>query len=472
MLARGVGVGALLCGLAACGGGSKSGAGSGGATATTGGQAGAAGTAGGKAGVGGAGGTGEAGAGRAGTGGGAGQGGVQAGAGKGGGSGVAGSAGGAGGAASGGMGGESGGGEAGSAGAAGGVAGGGGAGPSKDPVVYVGGFDYSAASSYPFTIFDFSRATGKLTARTTLNLGPNPSYIALVSPHVLAVTNETDDAQGGITHALIQSAGSLYFVDHQTGSDGGFTHVAATPDGQWLIGASYNGGSASVFGIGGDALGPEHDVLDFGSGAQTHCAAFDRSGTHAYIVNKGNDEIAQLLFGSDHRLAPNTPASVKAPAGSGPRHIALHPNGKLAFVITENASTMLPFTIADGGALTLGQGVSTLPAGYAGSNTGAHVEVSPDGRYVFGSNRGHDSIVTFSANPTTGVLTLVGHTPSGGKAPRDFDVDAYGELLIAANQDSSTLAAFRIETDGTLTPLGDPVAGPKGCAAVQIYYPP
>jgi 6-phosphogluconolactonase len=378
-------------------------------------------------------------------------------------------------AGTGGVGGRGGQASGGMAGSGAGTAGSGGMAPLGNPVVYVGGFDYSSTTSYPFTIFDFERATGKLTARPqTINLGPNPSYIALApSAKYLYVTNESDDAAGGITAAAIGADGTLALLEHQTGSDGGFTYLRVAPNGKFVLGASYNGGSASVFPLGNDGNpAAQSDNRDFGSGAQTHCIAFDQSGEHVLIVNKGNDEIAQLSFSADGKLTPNTPASVKTASGAGPRHIALHPNGTLAFVIDELDSKMVPYALAANGTLTAGTAVSTLPAGFSGKNTGAHVELSPDGHFVFGSNRGHDSIVSFAADQSTGALTLVGHQPSGGKSPRDFDVDPYGEFLIAANQDTETVAAFHLEADGSLTPLGEPVSGPPGCAAVQIFYPP
>ena len=178
------------------------------------------------------------------------------------------------------------------------------------------------------------------------------------------------------------------------------------------------------------------------------------------------------MIDGDGRLTPNTPATVGTANGAGPRHIAMHPSGTLAFVINELDSTMVPYQVSATGTLTPGTSVSTLPAGFNGQNSGAHVEVTPDGKYVYGSNRGHDSIVAFSADQTTGALTLIEHEPSRGRTPRDFDMDPDGRFIVVANQQSSSVAAFRIETDGKLTPLGDTKGGPAGAQAVQIVYVP
>jgi 6-phosphogluconolactonase len=359
---------------------------------------------------------------------------------------------------------------AGSGGTPGGGMGSGGAAgaATKDPIVYIGG-------SSEVRAYDFNRATGAFAARGgAMTLGPNPSYLALApNQKFLLVTNESDSSMGGITSATIGADGALTMVNHQSGSDGGFTFVGIAPGGTFAIGASYNGGSVSVFPLGADGmLGAESDTRDFGAMAQSHSVAFDASGDHVLVPNKGNDEVAQLLLSDTGVLTPNTPASVASANGAGPRHIALHPNGKLAFVINELDDTMTPYQLSTSGVLTAGTPVSTLPAGFSGQNTGAHVEITPSGQYVYGSNRGHDSIVAFAADQTSGALTLVEHEPCGGDTPRDFDMDPFGAFLIVANQGNSMIAALRIESDGKLTALGSPTNGPQGAQAVQIVYLP
>jgi 6-phosphogluconolactonase len=344
----------------------------------------------------------------------------------------------------------------------------GGGGATKDPIVYVGGSNEVRA-------YDFNRATGAFTPRAAaFPLGPNPSYLAVTPDRkFLVVTNENDGELGGVTSASIGTDGALTLLNHQPGSDGGFTHVGVAPAGNFVIAASYNGGSVSVFPLGADGmLGAEADNHDFGDGAQTHCVAFDASGDHVLVPNKGNDEVAQLLLGDDGTLTPNTPPNVATANGAGPRHVVIHPNGKLAFVINELDDSMTPYQLSTSGVLTAGTPVSTLPSGFSGQNSGAHVELTPDGRFVYGSNRGHDSLAVFAADQTSGALTLVEHEPSGGSTPRDFDVEPFGDFLVVANQNSSNVAAFRIEADGKLSPLGSPVSGPPGAQAVQIVYLP
>jgi 6-phosphogluconolactonase len=145
--------------------------------------------------------------------------------------------------------------------------------------------------------------------------------------------------------------------------------------------------------------------------------------------------------------------------GAGPRHFAFHPDGRHAYSINELNSTVTALSWdPTAGRLTPGSSVSTLPAGFTGSNTTAEVEVDARGRFLYGSNRGHDSIAVFAIHPETRALTLVAHTATRGKEPRHFALDPTGSWLVAANQESNTLAVFRVDpARGTLSPVGDVV---------------
>jgi 6-phosphogluconolactonase len=344
--------------------------------------------------------------------------------------------------------------------------------PSQTPIAIVGGFAYGQ-STYPLRAFDLDRATGTLNQRgADFDVGPNPSYLTLdPSGRFLYVANETDDAAGGLSAVSIGQDGSLTLLNHQTGSDGGFTHVAVDPTGRYALGSSYNGGSVSVFPIETDgSLGAEIQSRDFGEGAQSHSVGFDDSGGFVWVPNKGNDTVALLLLGEDGMLSDNSPPLVASADGAGPRHIVRHPSEPFAFVINELDSSITTYGVGSDGTLSALETVSTLPGDFQGQNSGAHVEISPDGRFLYGSNRGHDSIAVFAV--TEGTLTLVEHEPTGGATPRDFEMDPEGEVLVVANQDSESLTVFAIGADGALSPLGEPVSGPPSPAAVQIVLLP
>jgi 6-phosphogluconolactonase len=151
------------------------------------------------------------------------------------------------------------------------------------------------------------------------------------------------------------------------------------------------------------------------------------------------------------------PKFVKVAPGSGPRHLAFHPNGRLVYLIDEMGSTIITFSYdAQSGALHELQTVSTLPVDYKGQNDTAEIQVHPSGKFVYGSNRGHDSIAVFAVDPKAGTLKLVEIVSTQGKTPRGFGIDPTGQYLIAANQQSNNLVVFRIDqTTGRLKPTGD-----------------
>ncbi len=358
--------------------------------------------------------------------------------------------------------------------------GGSGGGPSKSvgtPLVYVGGF-----GDFPLRVYELNKLTGALTQLGDDEPGgASPSYLALdPSGTHLYNANEDNGNAAGVTAHHITADGTLEPLNHQQGTDAtpqscngscGFTYVAVEPNGNFVIAANYYGGSVSVFPLNPDgSLGAEKQLLDFGSNSKAHAVAFDPAGKFAFVPTLGSDRVQQLLLGADGMLSPNTPADVASAAGAGPRHISVHPNGKLAFVMNETVSSVTPYKISADGQLSPGASVSSLPAGVGGETYGQHIKVSPDGRFVYGSNVGHDSIVVFAVDQTSGTLTQLQDQPSGGAWPRDFDIDPNGELLVAANRDSDSLAVFAIGQDGKLTPLGQPTKVPAQPSSVVIRY--
>jgi 6-phosphogluconolactonase len=157
------------------------------------------------------------------------------------------------------------------------------------------------------------------------------------------------------------------------------------------------------------------------------------------------------------------PPSVATAPGAGPRHFAFHPSGRFAYVINELDSTVTAFRYdAAAGALSGIQAITTLPAGFTGENYPAEVVVHPSGRFLYGSNRGHDSIAIFSVDGETGQLTPVGHQASGGKGPRNFNLDASGAWMIVGNQSTNNVLIMRVDAErGTLAPTGQELQAPS-----------
>jgi 6-phosphogluconolactonase len=181
----------------------------------------------------------------------------------------------------------------------------------------------------------------------------------------------------------------------------------------------------------------------------------DAENRFAFVADLGLDKVLIYKFDSTAgKITPNTPAAVEVKPGAGPRHFAFHPNGKLAFVINELSQTVTAFRYdSEKGVLTETDTQSTVPEPVPGNST-AEVVVHPSGKWVYGSNRGHDSIAIFGVNADTGKLTPLGHQKTGGKTPRNFALDPTGTFLLAENQGSGTIVVFRVDC-GALTPLLD-----------------
>jgi 6-phosphogluconolactonase len=210
--------------------------------------------------------------------------------------------------------------------------------------------------------------------------------------------------------------------------------------------------------LGTDSMGALTTGVDSESpGSQTHEVVFSPDGKFVFVPCKGSDKIAQFKYtASSGMLDANTPPSVASAGGAGPRHMAFSPDGKHAYVIDETGNTMETMTYdAAQGVLTRVGAVTTLPTGFSGMSTAAEVVISPNGKFVYGSNRvvgDNGDIVVYSVSSDDGALTLVDHTDSHGQTPRHFSIDPSGRALFVANLDSSQVAIFTIDTaTGKLT---------------------
>jgi 6-phosphogluconolactonase len=181
--------------------------------------------------------------------------------------------------------------------------------------------------------------------------------------------------------------------------------------------------------------------------AHAHGISLDAANRFVFVPDLGLDRV--MIYRWDEtggRLTANDPAFVATARGAGPRHFAFHPSGRFAYVINELNSTLTAYSYdADHGALHPLQNISTLPVRFHGSNTCAEVQVHPSGKFVYGSNRGHDSIAIFAVDGQTGKLRFVGHESTRGKEPRNFAIDPSGRYLLAANQNSDSVVVFRID---------------------------
>jgi 6-phosphogluconolactonase len=245
--------------------------------------------------------------------------------------------------------------------------------------------------------------------------------------------------------------------------------------------ANYSGGNVALFPVGADgALKPAADMQGHqGSSVNdkrqkephAHCIVLDPANQFAFAADLGTDKIMIYRFDAKlGKLTPNEPAFMATKPGAGPRHFIFHPNGKYAFVINELNSTVTAYSYnASKGSLTELQTLSTLPQGFSGENYCADIHVSADGKFVYGSNRGHDSIVVFGFNQSNGKLTYVENVSTGGKWPRNFTLDPSGKILLVANQNSNNIVSFKIDNKtGKLTPTGKETEVPSPVCLLMV----
>ncbi|CAN5249018.1 lactonase family protein [soil metagenome] len=306
-------------------------------------------------------------------------------------------------------------------------------------------------------VFSVAEPSGALTPLGVASPGGSPSFLALdpVKRHLYAVDENKNQVRA---FTFDPNVGSLTDLGAPVASGGnGPTHVSIDATGKVVLVANYGGGTASVFPImGSGALAAASDTK--APGANAHLAISNPSGGYAFVPALGANLIAQYkLDTTTGKLTAN--GTVSPPAAAGPRHLAFRPDENFAYGINETASTGTTYAYDQGtGKLTVGATTTTLPQGFAMANTGAELVVHPTGAWVYASNRGSDTIVTFASNETTGALTLVGHVSTGGKTPRSFALDPAAKLLFAANQGSATVAVFTIGSNGAPVASGSPVA--------------
>jgi 6-phosphogluconolactonase len=277
------------------------------------------------------------------------------------------------------------------------------------------------------------------------------------------------EASGAVSsYAIDQDTGDLRFLSKQSSKGGAPCHICTDRSGRLLFVANHEHGNVATLPIRDDgSLEPASDLRQHeGSGPgptqegpHAHFVTLDPSGERLLAVDKGIDKVMIYRIDSDNRrLVSADPPHASLHSGAAPRHLAFHPNGKYAYVNGEADMTITAFGY-DAGSGTFDElhYLSTLPEGASAEGvTTAGIEIHPSGRWVYVSNRGHDSIAIFEIDQATGRLTATGHQPSGGRTPRGFGIDPEGNVLYAGNQDSHTIVPFRIDQrTGELTPTGD-----------------
>ena len=352
-------------------------------------------------------------------------------------------------------------------------------GAAADPVrdglsVYIG--SYAKDSEPGIHHFKLDFGTGALTAAGGTSGVTNPSFVA-ISPDkkFLYAIGESGGKKGGavVSFSIDEKTGALAKVSESVSGGAGPCYVTADQTGKVVLVANYGGGSVASLPVSAD--GKLSDPATFVQHTGSSVNKGNQENPHAHSINVSPDNrfalaadlgidkiLVYKLDTAKGTMTPNDPPSVSLPPRSGPRHFAFHPSAKYVYACGEITSTVHAFTYdAEKGALKHIQELSTLPEPVKGNST-AECQVHPTGKFVYVSNRGHDSIAIFKVDEETGKLTAAGHAPTGGKTPRNFGIDPTGQFLIAANQSSNNLVVFKIESgSGIPKPTGVEVTVPK-----------
>jgi 6-phosphogluconolactonase len=328
------------------------------------------------------------------------------------------------------------------------------------PMVYVGGFRAE------IDVFRLEMATVKLTkVGAVANPPAMPSFFAWHPSGKFGYS--VDESKDGriVAYGIDQTSGILTRLNDASVMGFGPTYIALDHTGKWALSACWAGGeiaSIAVNPIAADGtVGPPADRRMFPVNGYAHFITTDPTNRYAFASINGQQYVAQYRFdATTGKLTENNPARAMRPAGSGPRHMAFHPNGRFAYLINEQGNTVTVYRFDDTtGLLAQLQDIPTLPAGYGGQNSTAHILVHRSGKFVYGSNRGHDSIVIYGVDETSGMLRLIGHQMGVGAFPRNFDIDPTGTLLLSVGQKDGKLTIFQIDQSaGTLSKVGTPLA--------------
>ena len=337
--------------------------------------------------------------------------------------------------------------------------------------VYFG--TYTGHGSKGIYVAKFNARTGDISAPQLAAEVQSPSFLAIHQNHkwlyaVSEVNSFEGKPSGAVTaYSIDPASGKLTMLNRASSGGTGPCHLVVDRSGHNVLVANYDGGTVAALQIqvDGKVSAPSSVMKHQGSGAdkrrqeQPHAHSMNISANNRFAVaaDLGLDEVLVYKLDADKGvLTPNAPPFVKVAPGSGPRHFAFHPKGPFAYVINEMASTVTAFHWdQERGTFQEIQTITTLPKDFSGENSTAEVQVHPSGRFVYGSNRGHDSIALFKVDPKKGSLTAEGQTLTEGKTPRNFGIDPGGRYLFAANQDSASVVIFKIDGEsGKLTPTG------------------
>lgn len=337
-----------------------------------------------------------------------------------------------------------------------------------DTLVYVGTLGKQSQGIFVFRLQTSNLEVSQNITLVPLGLAadtPNPGFIELdVKRRLVFAANDLHEFEGKSSGAVSAfsvdaASGKLKLINQRPSMGSAPCFLTLDKDGRNLLVANCLAGSVAVLPVAADGkLGAATSIVQHpGKAPHTHGVALAPDNRFAFACDMGLDRVMAYRFdGAKGKLTPASPAMIPLKAGSAPRHIVFRPDGKFAYVVASKMSSVIAYGYdAKAGTLKELQTVSTLPPAFDGANTAAELEVHPSGKWLYASNRGHNSVVLFTIDPDKGTLTFVEEQGTGGKTPRHFGIQPSAKHLAIGNQDSGTVLVCRIDAgNGRLKPSG------------------
>lgn len=352
--------------------------------------------------------------------------------------------------------------------------------------LYVFAGSYAEEAEKGLRLFRLNEENGQMTEIGSYAGLKNPTFVNVDAKRRLlyaiaeGVNSEGKKIGEAAAFRIDEKEGQLILLNQKATVQGTTCHIQRDRNSRFLTVTSYHGGMIGLLQIEEDgSIGELLGVQQHEGGSvdperqdrpHPHSSFYSPDGRYLLVQDLGLDEI--IVYKVDIEAGKLLRHAVaKLHGGAGPRHLAFHPNGKFVYVINELDSTVTGFAYdAVNGSLRQLQTISTLPADYDGENGCAEIAVSADGRYLYGSNRGHDSIVVYAVNAETGALALVQHHPAGGGHPRHFALTPNGNYLIVANRDANNIVTLRVNKEnGTLSATGQAIEASKPVCVIPVY---
>ena len=328
------------------------------------------------------------------------------------------------------------------------------------------------------TVAEFDSATGKLSAPKLIAETRDPAHFSLSRDGAHLYMCNTGTPGGVSAFAVDRKSGALRLLNYKESKGRGPSYVSVDGSGRYVLDANYGGGYIEVFSLTKDGSLDRQTafVQHIGSSVHprqtkpyAHWIRTDPTNKFALVADLGMDQVIVYKFDArTGKLTPNDPPAAKVTGGMGPRHLVFHPNGKWVYGIAELSNEVIAFNW-DGskGALTQFQAVKTLADGFKDPSTAAEIAVHANGRFLYASNRGEDTLVVYAIDPKSGELSFKQRVPSRGKVPRYFSFDPSNQWLLVSNQEGANVSVFRVDAKtGELAAAGDPVSLNKPMAVV------